>query len=211
MKLLADSAFDAPKYDPKLLNALASTRWFQWGRMPNGSVDYAIHDTVGRFQNAILNRLLSNGTLSRIQDCELRVAPGADAYTMAEHIRLTVDGVFGELSAPAAGEYTNRKAFIPSFRRNLQQTALKKLAGMVAPSGGGGIIIIDLSGGGSFGSGPEDARVLARMHLKTLDDRIKGALAKEDLKLDDYSKAHLLDMQERIKLALNAQATTSVN
>ncbi|HUQ71914.1 MAG TPA: hypothetical protein VM165_20455, partial [Planctomycetaceae bacterium] len=70
---------------------------------------------------------------------------------------------------------------------------------------------IDLGGGGSSGGGPEDARVLARMHLHTLDGRIKAALAKEDVKLDDYSKAHLLDLQERIKLTLNAQATTSVN
>ncbi|MDZ4688695.1 MAG: zinc-dependent metalloprotease [Planctomycetaceae bacterium] len=211
MKLLTDHAFNAPKFDPQLLNALSSTRWFQWGKMPDGPVDYAIHDSIGQFQNTILSRLFRNSTLARIQDSELRVAADADAYTLAEHLKLTVDGVFGDLAAPAAGEYTNRKPFIASFRRNLQQSALKKLAGLVTPpGGGGGFLFIDLGGGGS--SGPEDARVLARMHLQTLDVRIKAALAKEDLKLDDYSKAHLLDLQEKIKLVLNAQlSVNSVN
>jgi hypothetical protein len=211
MKLITDLAFHAPKYDPALLNTLAASRWNHWGQSNTGRVDYAVHDYIGRFQNQILNRLLSSTTLSRIQDNELRVATEADAYTLAEHLKLTVDGVFGELATPLAGDYTNRKPFIPSFRRNLQQTTLKKLAGLVAPpSGGGGFIIIDLGGGGSSG-GPEDARVLARMHLQTLDGRVKAMLAKEDVKLDDYSKAHLLDLQERIKQALNAQVTTSVN
>jgi hypothetical protein len=213
MKFIAEHAFHPPTFDPKLLNSLSSTRWYQWYKEPEGPVDYAIHDTVGQVQRAMLDRLLNSSTLARIQDSELRVAADADAYTMAEHLKLTTDGVFGELSAPTAGEYTNRKQFIPSFRRNLQQSAVKKLAGLVAPSsGGGGFFIINLSGGGGSGSGsPEDARILARMHLQGLDGRIKAALAKEDLKLDDYSKAHLLDLQERIKQALNAQVTTSVN
>jgi hypothetical protein len=212
MKLISEKVFASPDFDPKLLNSLAATRWSHWGLSSGGRIDYAIHDTVGRFQTSVLSRLLSSTTLSRIQDSELRAAPDADAYTLAEHLQLTVDGVFGELSSPAAGEHTNRKPFLPSFRRNLQQTTLKRLAGMVTPPGGSGsFIIIDLSGGGGLG-GPEDARVLARMHLQSLEGKIKSTLAKEDLKLDDYSRAHLLDMQERIGQVLKAQlSVNSVN
>jgi len=208
MKLINEQVFSSPKFEPQLLNSLAATRWSHWGQSNGGQIDFAIHDTIARFQSQVLSRLLSGTTLARIQDGELRVAPDADAYTLAEHLRLTVDGLFGELASPAAGEYSNRKPFLPSFRRNLQQTAIKRLAGLVAPPSGGSIIIIDLGGGGSSGR-PEDARVLARMHLQDLDGKIKAVLAKEDLKLDDYSKAHLLDLQERIDQVLNAQVTVN--
>jgi hypothetical protein len=54
-------------------------------------------------------------------------------------------------------------------------------------------------------SGPEDTRTLARMHLATLESQIKAILGQKDLKLDDYSRAHLLDSQKRIHQILNAQ------
>ncbi len=51
-----------------------------------------------------------------------------------------------------------------------------------------------------FSSGyPEDARSLARMHLQDLDNGITALLGKADLKLDDYSRAHLADSQSRIR------------
>ena len=46
---------------------------------------------------------------------------------------------------------------------------------------------------------------LARMHLTTLDGQLKAILDQKDLKLDDYSRAHLLDSQKRIHQILNAQ------
>jgi hypothetical protein len=59
--------------------------------------------------------------------------------------------------------------------------------------------------GVSATSVPEDARALVRMHLADLDKQISALLAAPDVKLDDYSKAHLTDSQERIRKVLQAQ------
>ncbi|MBI1348578.1 DUF5117 domain-containing protein [bacterium] len=206
MKLMAEAAFTAPNYDPQLLNSLASTRWYQWGLRLTSRIDYPIHSIISQFQDQVLMQLLDSDTLERIQDGELKVAADQDAYTLAEHMRLVVDGVFGELNAPSAAEFTNRKPFIASFRRNLQRTALQELAGMVAkPGTSGGFIILGLGGSGA----PKDAEVLSRMHLQQLKGKIAAALAKEDLKLDEYSRAHLTDLQTRIDQVLSAQLTVN--
>jgi len=209
MKLMVDSAFNSPTYDPQLLNSLASTRWYQWGLRLTSRIDYPIHNIISQFQDRTLLQLLESSTLSRIQDSELKVAADQDAYTLAEHLRLVVDGVFSELNAPNAGEFTNRKPFVASFRRNLQQTAVQELAGMVAkPGASGGFIILGLGGSDA----PRDAQVLSRMHLQSLKEKIAAALAKADLKLDDYSRAHLQDLHTRIDQVLTAQLSVdSIN
>ena len=65
-----------------------------------------------------------------------------------------------------------------------------------------------LLGGGSSGV-PEDARTLIRMHLTDLDKQISTLLVgAPGVKLDDYSRAHLQDSQERIRKLLQAQVVT---
>ena len=179
---------------------MASTRWLHWGQRTTTRIDYAINDTINQFQNSLLSQLTQESTLNRIQDGELRVPANEDAYTLAEHIQLLVDGVFGEIKAPPAGEFTNRNPFINSFRRNLQRNALKRLIGMAVPSTSGFVL---------GGDAPEDARVLARSHLIKLKDAITAALAKGDLKLDEYSRAHLEDLQARVNQALDAKVLTN--
>ncbi len=191
MKLLAETTLTAPKYDPQLLNSLAATRWRHWGVTEASRVDYPIHENVGKMQNRILSQLLSPLTLTRLQDGEVKVAANEDAYTLAEHLKLLTDAVFTELNAPPAGEFNNRNQYISSYRRNLQRTALKQLSSIVTTGQGY----------------PEDARVLLRMHLTDLVQKIDAALAKGDLKLDDYTKAHLLDTKQRMKQVLEAQLT----
>jgi hypothetical protein len=59
---------------------------------------------------------------------------------------------------------------------------------------------------------PADARVLARTHLTELNDGITKTLAAQPLHLDDYSRAHLADCQQRIGQVLNAELNVqSVN
>ncbi|HET6423887.1 MAG TPA: zinc-dependent metalloprotease [Planctomycetaceae bacterium] len=193
-------AFVAPKFDPTLLNSLASTRWLHWGQKETSRIDYAINDTINQFQNTLLSQLTRESTLARIQDGELRVPANEDAYTLAEHLQLLVDGVFSEVKAPPAGEFNNRNAFINSFRRNLQRNAAKRLISMAVPSTSGFVL------GGDV---PEDARVLARSHLVKLKDSINATLTKGDLKLDEYSRAHLEDLQARITQALDAKVMTN--
>jgi hypothetical protein len=108
-----------------------------------------------------------------------------------------VDGAFSEcLAAGAQGEFTNRQPYVSSFRRNMQRDALSRLSRLVT------------SGGGA----PSDARTLARMHLGRLEKGITALLQSEQLKLDDYSRAHLQDSQRRIEQTLQAElAVPAVN
>lgn len=189
MQLLNESAFGTPKIDGTLLNSLASTRWSHWGITEPGRLDYPIQETVLDWQTQLLRQLLSTSTLIRLSDGEITVPADQDAYTLAEHMNLLVRGIFAELfPEKAEGEFTNRKPFINSYRRNLHRATLRTLAQQVA-----------------YGSGiPEDARSLARMHLTQLEQQINTLLQAPGLKLDDYSRAHLLSMQTTIKQLMEA-------
>ena len=189
MKLMAETVLASPKYDPALLNSLAATRWRHWGVTEAMRVDYPIHQNVSSMQNRTLNQLLSPLTLNRMQDGEVKVPANEDAYTVAEHLKLLTDAIFTELNAPPAGEFNNRNSYISSYRRNLQRTALKQYASIV-------------TSGGAY---PEDARVILRVQLTDLSLKIDAILGKADLKLDEYTRAHLLDTKQRIKQVLEAQ------
>jgi len=190
MKILGERAFASPTYDPNVLNHLAATRWYHWGITDYLRLDYPIHEFVEMMQRQILFRVLNPITLERLHDNEVKAPVDADRYTLAEHLRLLVDAIFTEWKAEGkTGEYTDKAPYITSFRRNLQRMAVSELAWLIT----------------SPYSGPEDARTLARMHLTNLDKQITDLTSKQDLKLDDYTRAHLLDSQKRIQQVLNAQ------
>ena len=192
MKQVAEQAFSVPKYDAATLNSLAGSRWRHWGALELKRIDYPIHEQIAQFQDAILSRTLSHLTLNRIQDGEAKAAAGEDVYTLPEHLKAVMDAVFMELAAPPAGEFNNRTPYVSSFRRALQRSALKKFADIVAKPASGQ---------------PEDARVLTRMYLTDLAAKIDAALGKADLKLDDYTRAHLTDSRLRIKQILEAESS----
>ncbi|MFV0444503.1 MAG: zinc-dependent metalloprotease, partial [Planctomycetaceae bacterium] len=193
MKLLVDGAFATPKVDGPMLNYLAASRWNHWGQRDLDRLDYPIHEITLRMQRQILTQLLNSRTLQRLHDSEIKVAADDDAYTLAEHLRLLVEGVFTEWNAkPIAGDFSDRQPYIDSFRRNLQRDTLQRLSNLV-----------------TSGGDPEDARTLSRMHLQRLNSQLNKLLANKEVKLDDYSKAHLLDCQARIKQVLNAELQIS--
>jgi hypothetical protein len=207
MKLITEAAFNLPPLPPpEVLNSLASTRWSHWGMREPRRLDYPVHGQIEQWQSAILSQLLSTSTLARLHDSELKESADNDAYTLAEHLRTLVDALFSEWrDLPRAGDYTNRKPYISSLRRNLQRTALKRLAGLVNAPPSNALIILFGGGGGGV---PEDARTLVRMHLADLDKQISILIAAQNVKLDDYTKAHLADSQERIRKLLAAQMVT---
>lgn len=188
MKLLAQTAFGSHQYEPDTLNYLAASRWNHWGTRSVIRLDYPIHDNVLMMQEMMLFELLSSNRLQRMLDNELKVKDD-DVYTLAEHLRLVIEPIFEEcLADPKNAKFTNRKPYISSFRRNLQRASLKQLSRLVA-----------------YGSSyPDDARTLSRMHLKTLHDNMARLLGHPKLQLDDYSRAHLIDSQNRIKQVLEA-------
>jgi hypothetical protein len=93
-----------------------------------------------------------------------------------------------EVDATAAGDYTTRKPAIPSLRRSLQRAYVSRLGGLAM---------------GSSSASP-DAQAVAASQLRGLDARIGTLLAKNDVKLDDYSRAHLTELQARIRKVLDA-------
>lgn len=191
MKLIGEQAFGAIKFDPNQLNYLAATRWSHWGLREPGRIDVALHDVISGQQQRILNQILAPLTLARIQDNELKVPADQEAYTLAEHLNLVHFYCFRELYEPGLGEFNNRSPYLTSFRRTLQRSALKALGAIV-------------SRGTQY---PDDARVLVRSHLTDLVAKTDATLAKGDLKLDDYSRAHLTDLKLRINQVLNAELT----
>jgi hypothetical protein len=204
MKLLTESAFNLPPLPPPdVLNSLASTRWSHWGMREPARLDYALHDTITLMQGRILAQLLTTSTLSRLHDMELKQAADVDTYTLAEHVRTLVDGIYSEIRNPARpGEYNNRQPYINSLRRELQRMALREFVGILNASPPR----VQIRAAFNLTRGvPEDARTLVRMHLIDLDKQIAALLGTAEVKLDDYTKAHLLDTQERIRKALQAQ------
>lgn len=199
-KLLLEQGFVSHKFDPTVLNSLAATRWSHWGSPEVRRVDFPIHSLIADFQTGaggMLNHCYGAAVLARLQDGELKAAAADDVYTLAEHLKSVTEGLFSELAAPPAGEFTNRNQYISSFRRNVQRAALRQLSDIVRKTPSDSALQLKL---------PEDARVLARLHLVDLQSRIDTALAKTDLKLDDYSRAHLLDSKLRIKQILDAES-----
>jgi hypothetical protein len=194
MKLITDTTFSPLSFDPATLNSLAASRWSHWGMQDASRVDYPIHDNVAQMQSRLISMLLDSTKLNRLLDGEVKVAANEDAYTLAEHLRTLTTAAFKEAYEPGAGEFANRTPYINSYRRSLQRITLKSLTDIVV----------------SGSRYPDDARVVTRMLLTELDGKITAALGKADLKLDDYTKAHLADSQVRIQRALNAGVSITV-
>ncbi|MBX3438426.1 MAG: zinc-dependent metalloprotease [Planctomycetaceae bacterium] len=197
MDLLSKTVLASPSYDGQMLNHLAATRWSHWGINEPSRLDYPIHETIARMQGALLRQLFDSTTLRRLQDNEVKVAGDADAYTLAEHLRRIVDGVFTEWDSPKTDpEPSDRNPLISSYRRGLQRETINHLARLVVEGNADFRRIRNMA--------PEDARTLARMHLQALDQKAEKLLTSTDLKPDDYTRAHLIDSQARIRQVLSA-------
>jgi len=86
------------------------------------------------------------------------------------------------------GDFTNRKPAISSLRRSLQREYLRTLSNLAMGQT----------------SAPDDCQTIAYADLSSLDARIDQML-KSNVKLDSYSRAHLVESQSRIKKVLNAE------
>jgi hypothetical protein len=137
----------------------------------------------------VLGRLLDPLVLARVRDNELKVAADEDAFTLAELFEKLSKSVMSEVTAIGPGDYTDRKPAIPSLRRGLQRALIIRLAG------------IAMAGGASN----PDAQALAADQMRSLSTGIETLLAKEDVKLDTSSRAHLADLRDRMTKVLDAR------
>ena len=192
LTLLEQQMFSAQPFTfpPELYNQLVSTRWMHWGSSEADREDYPVHEVILMWQDRVLGRLMDPLTLTRIRDSELKVPADQDAFTTAELLDRLTKAILSEVDSIQPGEYTVRKPAIGSLRRSLQRSYLSRLSGLAVGSGG-----------------TPDAQVIAAAQLRSLDSRIGALLAKGDVKLDDYSRAHLVEAQARIKKVLDASVT----
>ncbi len=187
MRLLIDQAFDedAFAFDPQMLNQLAANRYTHWGvGWGVTPVDFPVHSLVEQVQSILLAQLLNPIRIERMIDNELRTT--GDVYTAAE--------LFSDLTAAAWSELAGQRVRpVNSFRRNLQRAYADQLINlMLSPSP----------------TIPEDARSLARLHLKRILGRVESALGQSGL--DDFSEAHLDETGARIERALNAEVSIEI-
>ncbi len=148
-------------------------------------------EQVSTVQANVLRGLLSSARLFRMSVCTGRY--GSAAYGMDEMLADAKKGIWTELAAASP---------IDIFRRNLQKVyidALVSLVNAAPPAVPAGLPPgFALLFGGDIKN--TDVPSIARAQLVELRNEISAALPRET---DKLSKYHLLDVQERIKEALN--------
>jgi hypothetical protein len=175
-------------FPPELYNQLVATRWRHWGSDGPDRDDYPVHEVVLLWQDRVLGRLLDPLTLERIRDAELKVPAGEDVLTTAELISRVTRSVTAEIDALGPGEWSPRKPAIGSLRRGLQRALVTRLGRLALGTA----------------DANADAQALAATELRSLDGRIATLLARQDVKLDEASRAHLAEARARIGKLLDA-------
>ncbi|HEV2946479.1 MAG TPA: zinc-dependent metalloprotease [Gemmataceae bacterium] len=204
LKFLQDHILnDKPfQFTPELLRKLAADRWSHWGneRMVYSAVDFPLYERILAIQRIVMEQAFDSQVLGRIQNNALKTDKDDQALTVAEVFRSVTDGVWNE--PKDEGKPGNGTSII---RRNLQREHVKQLSSLVLgrrPTGDG--FVLDIFGFTSRPA-PPDARSLARMHLKDVAGKIEGRLkTPNNGGLDDTTRAHLEECQERIAKVLNA-------
>jgi hypothetical protein len=176
-------AANAFQFSPNFLNKLAPSRWNHWGQNPLVyPLDYPIQERIAYLQTLILNDLLDYFRLGRLRDAELKAASG-QALTLPELFDTLQTSIWGEISQPS------HHLRLSSLRQGLQRNYLDHLAQMVLRQA----------------RVPDDARVLARYHLKQLQMGIEAVLKQQEKQMDRLTLAHLEESRDRITQVLAAQ------
>jgi Met-zincin/Domain of unknown function (DUF5117) len=202
--ILTDRTF---QFSPQLLRRLAADRWMHWGTEGRfGSVEYPLNERILAIQRIALNHALDGEVLRRVQNNALKADKEEQPLTVAEVFRSLTDGIWSEAPNGAAvaappkepnKEVKELKDVPPPplssvVRRNLQREYVKDLSSLVAGSRSGADAV------------PADSRSLARMHLRDIQKRIEAQLKNDKVPLDDTTRAHLEECQERIAKVLAA-------
>ena len=186
-----DEAFNLT---PGLLAHLATDKWYDGGEGPVSFEDGAwpVHDQILGIQAMVMTRLMNPVTLGRVYDNEVRVPGDQDYMTLPEVMDAIRAAVWSELDAWQDGpQFTARKPFLSSFRRNLQREHLDRL--------------IDLATNSRLSrSQPSYKPItdLATTQLGEIKAKIDAVATKPTL--DPYSRSHLAQASIRIKKALDA-------
>ncbi len=194
--VLTDQPFH---FSPQLLRRLAADRWSHWGNEMSmfSGVDFPVYQRILAIQRIPLEELLNPETLSRIQDNALKYDKEENPVTVAEVFRCLTDSVWTDLGAVQ----TKNNGATLIIRRNLQREHLKSLTSLVLGERPSSSLRFTL---GSGASAPPDARSVARLHLREIQRKIETTLKERGANLDDTSRAHLEECQERVAKVLAA-------
>ena len=143
-------------------------------------LDAPVRDTISGIQVLTLNRLFSEQTLSQIANNEFKARKPDETLSMT--------ALFEQVSNAVNAEIINGSN-VPALRRLLQRTYLRTLADMLV---------------NPDSEVPDDAKMLARYHLRRLKGQI---LAVRNKPLDTTTRVHLDEMLSEIDRVLNARYT----
>jgi hypothetical protein len=190
--ILTDKPF---QFSPDLLRKLAADRWSHWGNDNFSAVDFPVYERILGIQKVVLRQVFDPSVMSRILNNSLKAEKGDQPLTLAEVFR----GVSDSIWSPSSGvEPANASTSL--IRRNLQREHIRELSNLVLGDRGRSSMMIFLMGGNS-GPAPADARSLARMHLRELQQRL-GKPPSE--KVDDATRAHQEECYARISQVMSA-------
>ncbi|MBD3268026.1 DUF5117 domain-containing protein [bacterium] len=197
LKFVCETALSDEIYqlDPELVARLAPNRWDHWGSNTPSSLDVPLHDRILVGQLQIISRIFSSGVLQRIHNGRMYVKSGGEIFTIDEIYTNVTDAVWSELEKDIKGNYSSKKPFISSLRRDLQRTYLQ-------------YILMAHTLNPSYAL-PQDARSIAWNTLKSLKTKLDDTLEKieeenGESEVDALSLAHLRETQARIDKALDA-------
>lgn len=202
LKFVIDNTFQDEAFGltPELLNHMTMDKWLDGDDWFEAFEDatWPVHDRIMGIQASTLTSLLNPTTLRRVYDNEFRVPADKDAFTLPELIDSLHASIWSELGTKPKKKHSTRNPAISSLRRNLQQEYLSR------------IIDLSMSKSGSTAA-YKPVSNLSLMELRKLNDEVELSLKNNGDKLDVYSKAHLIEVQEKIKKALEAPFQNDVN
>jgi hypothetical protein len=195
LNFVIDTTFNDDSYGltPKLLERMSTDKWLDGSSSLGASSEatWPIHDRILGVQASALTWLMNPTTLRRVYDNELRLPADQDALTLPELLKTINTAVWSELEVECPDDRNDREPMITSLRRNLQREHMQRLVDLVLETSDDTAAYKPISN-------------LARLELQSISQRVTKRLKSCGDKMDAYSKAHLLEVKERIQRALNA-------
>ncbi|MBT8486432.1 MAG: zinc-dependent metalloprotease [Phycisphaerae bacterium] len=181
-----DEAFDLT---PELILHMTVDKWSDQSPGDRSDPTWPVHSRVMGVQASVLTMIMNPTTLTRVYDNELRTPSSEDALTVPELMTTVFDAVYTELDSDLDGHtFTDREPMISSLRRNLQSAMADRLIGLATDSG----------------RMPQPVRTVAAWHLRRLGEKLDPVIEKSDTgQIDQYTLAHLADLQDRVQKAMN--------
>ncbi|XZE56907.1 zinc-dependent metalloprotease [Planctomycetaceae bacterium SH139] len=196
LTFIIDTTFHDKAYGltPELLAKMSIDQWSDDSATFGQEATWPIHDRILGVQASTLTMLMNPTTLRRVYDNELRLSADVDTLTLPELLDTVTAAAWSELGEEIPDDSSARKPVISSLRRNLQGEHLGRLIDLVLATDSQTAALKPIS-------------TLAAMSLRDLQTKVDAYLESAGDKLDPYSRAHLVDAQQRIERALDAGYT----